>query len=109
MRHSSFRGPWLVLGLIFVVAPALRAQTPAWIWLDHKGAKPPDEEVCYFHKEFTLAEKPRRAALILSCDNEAAILLNGKSLGENKEWSQPTLLSVTRDLKPGENTLAVRA
>ncbi len=98
------------LGLLFLLASSpLRAQVPEWIWLDHKGASPGDEESAFFRYKFTLPERPKSASLTVACDNSAHVLLNGNPVVENSEWSKPNKISANRDLRAGDNTIAVRA
>jgi putative heme-binding domain-containing protein len=106
VRFSLF-SLWLLS--LSACSPALRAQAPEWIWLDHKGAAPAENERAFFRKVIVLADRPRAAALTLACDNEATVLINGNPLAENTDWNQPMKVSATKDLRAGENTLAVRA
>jgi putative heme-binding domain-containing protein len=77
-----------------------------WIW---SGGKAGEEDVRYFRKSFRLGDVPEKAVLTLACDNKATIYLDGKIVGENDDWSKPTVLDLAKALKAGEHLLAVRA
>jgi putative heme-binding domain-containing protein len=114
MKHPTRFRPFAALcGLLLAAtwaAGPLHAQTPEWIWHDNKGAATGDEEVRYFRKVFTVPAGVARASLTVACDNEAAVFLNGKEVLENKEWSEPSKISLKEgQLKTGENFLAIRA
>src|SRR6185436_7957527 len=96
---------WAVLALGTVWLPR-KALSQDWIW---SSATPGEEDVRYFRKTFRLGDAPAKAALILACDNEAAVFLDGKPVGGNSEWSAPSVIDLTQLLKAGEHVLGVRA
>lgn len=75
----------------------------SWIWTNQQGKG----EAAWFRHQFELSEMPAKAALILSCDNEADVFLNGASAGTNPDWRTPTTLNVLPMLRAGSNLLAV--
>ena len=97
--------PFALAALAALAAP-LAAQQPEWIW---SAAKAGEDDVRFFRKEFSLADAPEKATVRFACDNKATIFLDGKSIGENSEWSEPTVLDLTKLLKSGDHLLAVRA
>ncbi len=98
--------PRIILGLVVLCAAARAADpVPDWIWT--RAAK--DKDVRFFRKSVQLAAAPEKATLVVSCDNQAAVFVNGAPVAENSEWSAPTSVPVTKQLKAGENLIAVRA
>ncbi|HEV7869461.1 MAG TPA: c-type cytochrome [Chthoniobacteraceae bacterium] len=81
------------------------AQEPQWIWHTQDSA---NGEVRYFRKTFTIAAVPTEATLSVSCDNRAKVFLNGTEVGRSEDWKQPLKARVEKQLKAGENVLAVR-
>ncbi len=75
----------------------------SWIWSDVSGKG----LQAWFRKRFDLDRLPTRAQILVSCDNEAVIYLNGKKIGENPDWRSPTILDLTPHLKTGGNQLAI--
>jgi alpha-L-rhamnosidase len=81
-----------------------------WIWhAEHAGHEvPPGTR--YFRRVFDLPRDARvdAAELHLAADNQAQIRLNGQSIGEQDDWSQPSRFEIGRALKPGlQNVLNV--
>ena len=83
------------------VSPAImKAGPPAqWIW----GAK--EDHRYVLRKQFPGGAAAAR--LLASCDNTMTITLNGRRVGEGKDWAQPVDLDVQNFLRPGANDLAV--
>src|SRR5690606_9477297 len=67
-----------------------------------------DGETIFIRKTFAVqgGEKVRLAA---TCDNEMILFVNGKKVGESKEWSDPQNIDITPSLVAGENLIAVKA
>ena len=76
--------------LVLATAPAHAAD---WIWA---AGQPGDNEVRFFRKEFRLTEAPGKATLTVACDNKATVYLDGKRLGENTDWNEPSQFEVDR-------------
>lgn len=91
-----------------VAAPAAPAQptgpTPQWIW--HGNAREGQE--VFFRRQFTLPAAPRSAHLAITCDNHFRIFVNGERRGASDTWETPRLLDVTKDLRGGDNAIAVQ-
>jgi hypothetical protein len=75
----------------------------SWIWANPQGAG----EFAWFRKTFELTKAPAHAQLFVSCDNEAEIWINGKSLGMNPDWRTPTVFDLGPFLVEGQNLIAV--
>lgn len=72
---------------------------PAWIW-------GPNQDTRYFLKQ-TLPAGVKSAWIKVSVDNHVAVWLNDQKIGGSDEWQAPLTLDMTKQLKPGENTLVL--
>ena len=83
-------------------------QTPpgSWIW-NEKGNRPAGEKVV-FSKEFDLPEASA-AKLIITCDNEYLLTINGKEIGGDSNWENVEAFDVSRFLRKGRNTIRIDA
>jgi len=77
---------------------------PSWIW-GREPAKPTEHLV--FRKRFELGAPAGKATLRLSCDNAAEARVNGKPVGQCREWSEPVVLDITKELQQGANVLQI--
>ena len=77
---------------------------PRWIWLDADGA---DDERGWFRKRVKIERELKRAEFWMSCDNQGEAFFNGKRALLNFRWEQPSSVDVTKQLKAGENWIAV--
>ena len=93
------------LCLALLTLASARAQEPQWIWHTDKSD---DGEVRFFRKTFTLAEPATAAEVIVSGDNTAQVFINGTEAGHAKDWRQPARARVEKQLKVGENVIAIR-
>jgi putative heme-binding domain-containing protein len=82
---------------------------PEWIWHPGAGASPGANEVRYFRKTFSLDELPRRANLGVAADNHFVAYLNGQKIGEATGWNEFRRYDVAKNLKRGQNVLAIEA
>lgn len=95
----------LISGLAALSALMLRAQTPEWIWSHAGGAG--NGETCYARKTFAADGTVAKAVLSVSADNHIVAYLNGEKVAASDEWGQPAVVEVTKQIKPGENLLAL--
>ena len=96
----------IILPAIFLAAPILAHSAPQWVWTS-KAAKENSKAV--FKKSFTVAGPVKSASLSLTCDNGATGVLNGQTVAENKDWSAPVKVDVTKAIKAGVNELRIDA
>ncbi len=82
-----------------------RAQTAEWIWHTAKAA---DGEVRFFRKTFTVPAGVTEATLLVSGDNHATAYLNGAEVAKTDAWADAAKARVEKQLRPGENVLAIR-
>jgi hypothetical protein len=110
----------VILCILFAL-PAVRAgeQTALdpeihnahWIWL--KGfEETPNASIC-FRKTFNLMGRPKSAVLLITCDNEYKVWINGSPAGAtvNKgdyAWRAPDSFDVAGLLKDGDNLVAIQ-
>jgi putative heme-binding domain-containing protein len=106
MQHRSPLPLVLVFALSGLGLTTLPAE-PQWIWLSNDGNK--DPKVTFRHT-FEAPANVKSAKLQLSCDNTAEAILNGKKIGNTKNWQQPLSVNVAKDLKLGAaNEIVVEA
>ncbi len=96
-------------GLLFLgaslVAPALHAQIPEWIWPRPKAAA---GETQFFRKQFNLPFEAAQAVLTADGDDEVTVFINGKEVARSTHWKDPVTAEVTRELNRGANVIAAR-
>lgn len=105
MKRINYRLVMFSLALSSFIA-LVQAQTPEWIW---SSKSPGAEEVVFFRKVITVPENLGQAILVVACDNEATVWVNGKQVARNTEWSKASRANVSRQLKAGPNVIAVEA
>jgi putative heme-binding domain-containing protein len=76
-----------------------------WIW---KEGKIGTQEV-EFKKEFKVSRMPSKAPIMITCDNEFILHINGKKVKDSKNWEAPVMMDVKKFLKKGKNEIYVRA
>lgn len=91
--------------LCFAPIQPTSASAQEWIWSQGQAG---DDDVRFFRKEFALDAAPEKAVLKVACDNKATIYLDGKSIGENASWNEPTAIDLSKLLKAGRHLLAIR-
>ncbi len=82
---------------------------PHWIWSQKNAASTAPHETIYIRKSFTLPAKPAKAVGIATCDNEFILYINGRRAANSQEWSHPARFDLTKHLRQGANTIAVKA
>ena len=94
--------------LLFCAALPVCAQTPEWIWFDNQGKAPEGEEIRFFRKSFQPPAGFSKAVLTTSGDDRVTAYLNGEQVGQNRSWDRAVSVDLTKQIKPGENVLALR-
>lgn len=98
-----------VAGLfICLLATLAQAQTPEWIWHDNKGVAPQENEVRFFRKSFHVEGPVTKAILMAAGDDQAIVFLNGRQVGVSRGWQRAVTLNVPKEIRAGDNLLAVR-
>jgi hypothetical protein len=80
-----------------------------WIWSEAGAASKGLAETIYLRKSVVLAEAPKEAWAVASCDNSYTLYVNGKRVVSGKEWNEPNLTDLRPHLKKGTNLIAVAA
>ena len=80
------------------------APAPKWIWTQRSG----NGQQVWFRKSFDLESKPKSARLYATCDNHLNLWINGKHVGDARDWMYPVEKDVSNLLKPGRNVIAAR-
>ena len=83
-----------------------KRERPAWIWSE-LGERP-NAEVVHFRKTFELKGGRKAAVLSVTCDNHYEAWINGKLVGKGDNWAQPGQFEIRKDVKNGENVIAIR-
>jgi len=78
----------------------------SWIWSE-LGDRP-NAEVVYFRKTFELKGGRKAAVLSVTCDNHYEAWINGKLVGKGDNWANPGQFEIRKDVKNGENVIAIR-
>jgi mono/diheme cytochrome c family protein len=77
-----------------------------WIWNKSDATRAPAGQTIAFRKVWNLAHAPKRAVAVVSCDNEYRTYLDGRLIGEGKQWDSPNLFTLD-DLMAGEHELII--
>lgn len=80
-----------------------------WIWSTtnaHVSAAP---GTVTFRKTFKIEKKPDSAAMLMTCDNEFVVSVNGRESGRSVDFGTPTAIDLAKFIKAGENMITVEA
>jgi hypothetical protein len=100
----------LVTSILFMSARGnvVAAVEADWIWSPkHQQGQVPRQASCHFRKTFSV-EDPERVQLVIAADDRYELHLNGKAIGTGRSDRELDESNVTRHIKPGRNTLAVK-
>lgn len=81
------------------------AAEPSWIWKQGPIAS----EEANFKTTLNLKAKPKKAPLMITCDNSFKLSINGKQVAASKEWKEAVKVDVAKFLHTGENHILVEA
>ncbi len=90
------------------VAPASNAAwikgnpTPQWVWTEKSG----NGQKLWFRKSFDLKGKPKSARVYATCDNKLKLWINGRHVGDARDWMYPVEKDVNALLQNGSNVIA---
>ncbi len=82
--------------------------TAMWVWSNSTAASPPGETLT-FRVRFLVPKPLTHAAVVMTADNEATLLVDGKNLASSTDWGAPVVTVVTPQIHSGENELQIRA
>ncbi len=81
-----------------------------WIWGDSmENGTSPAGEVLRFHKVVDLRSVPKASAIVLTCDNEFWLYINGQEVLQDTDWQSVEAISLSRYLKSGKNSIDIIA
>lgn len=78
-----------------------------WIWAYADTLASPAKEKVAFRLKFEIEQRPTLAGLVITCDNEYKVWLNGKLIKEDKNLGSVELLNLRSRLKDGSNELLI--
>jgi putative heme-binding domain-containing protein len=92
-------------------SPKAAAQEMQWIWspayVDNLSQKSP-AGICYFRRTFEMAQ-PEAGEVQIAADESYELYVNGRKVGEGKDWHVMEVHDITHYLVAGRNTVAVMA
>ncbi|MCF7955190.1 MAG: HEAT repeat domain-containing protein [Phycisphaerae bacterium] len=85
-----------------------------WIWGGTQNTNPATHaaaQTLYFHKgfEFPAGSKPVSGEVIITCDNQWTLFVNGKNVGQSTSWQNPEKIDISKNLIIEQNAIAVEA
>lgn len=79
------------------------ASEPSWIWKSSKVAS----EEANFKTTFKLKAKPKKAPIVITCDNSFKLYINDKKVTSSENWKKPVMMDVAKFLDTGVNHILV--
>lgn len=107
MATTPFSGAtWLT------IPPAASGiERASWIWVATDEHPEPGRQAApgtvRLRKSWQIDRLPTRATITFTADNACRVLINGRPVGESRNWSQLTTVEVTADLRLGNNTVEI--
>ncbi|MCU0714466.1 MAG: DUF1553 domain-containing protein, partial [Pirellula sp.] len=86
--------------------PKSATATAQWIWNTSDATRAPAGQTIAFRRVWNLAHATKRAVAVISCDNEYRFYLDGRLIGEGKQWDSPNLFTLD-DLTAGDHELII--
>jgi len=100
------------MAMLSAVAAGPSFDRAQWVWQQGAGE---DAGTWYFQKDFAFpaGQKPKKAQVIITCDNLWTLYVNGKRVGQSdsgrESWKRPRIVEVGKHLVIEQNALAVKA
>lgn len=109
---SSWSANWI--GIEPTAVTEVDLTGASWIWSAEDGIDPAKNAkpgIVHFRKNLTLsANDPLVSArVIMGADNHFALSVNGQDVGKGESWRSPQIIDITRQLKPGNSVISLRA
>ena len=82
-------------------------RTGSWIWTYAETGPSPAGERASFRTTLALDNRPRKAEIVITCDNEYVAWVNGHRAGADQDWQTVESLDVGRHLKAGDNEILI--
>jgi hypothetical protein len=82
-----------------------------WIWGNSAadGKLPKAGETIALRREFTIPKDIRRAAAVITCDNEYTLTVNGRQMSSGVDWQRLDAVALDGVLRRGKNDILVIA
>ena len=82
-----------------------------WVWSSAEGStsQPSAGEQITLRRAFELPASIRQAALVVTCDNEYQLFVNGGQIAADKDWPSVEIWPVTHALRAGNNEVVLVA
>jgi len=78
-----------------------------WIWAYENIAASPAGEHVAFRKQITVTTELARACLIITCDNNYVVYINGRKIKADENWETIESLNMIHHLKTGANDILI--
>lgn len=92
-----------------VAKPKAATEPPKWVWLNKTES---ENQTIYLRKEFEAKGAIAAARLLLACDNEMTVFLDGKQVAQHSGWD-PLFVNLTshfdKETPNGLHVLAIEA
>ena len=80
-----------------------------WYWNRESNSDAKPGETVLFSFDVNLKKRPEDVSLVLTCDNQFAVLVGGKEIKKDQDWTTPELVKLTKHLKVGNNRIVIVA
>jgi mono/diheme cytochrome c family protein len=82
-----------------------------WIWsyADASSAKPRAGEQITLRQKLALPSAPKSAQVVVTCDNEYTLWVNGRKLAGDDDWMTVERVNLAEALRSGENEIVLLA
>ncbi|MCA9086255.1 MAG: DUF1549 domain-containing protein [Planctomycetaceae bacterium] len=78
-----------------------------WIWATSDVRAAAAGETVEFRRDIELAERPAKAFLVITCDNEYTAAVNGKQVAADGDWTTVESIEISKQLKAGRNRIEI--
>lgn len=85
----------------------LATRSGQWIWAYENIATAPAGEQVAFRKEINISSELARASLIITCDNNYVVYVNGRKIKADENWETIESLDLIQHLKIGANDILI--
>jgi hypothetical protein len=112
---SQITGVWNALPTARVnfsagVPPAETAGDVArWIWTNPDAREKVPPQTVRWRRILDLTATPTAAAMVIACDNQFKLFVNGRELASGKDFARPQLVDVSAVMGAGRNVIAIEA
>ncbi len=80
-----------------------------WYWSRENTLDSKPGESILFSFDLNLEKQPVNAAMVITCDNRFAVLIDGKQIKADNDWTTPEIVQLAKFLKAGQNRISILA